>query len=187
MSRFVQETPREREERDTLRSLCDLSQHSEVVMQWIPSHCGLSGNDEADRLARSGSKEEQPMHKISYGEAKTLIQRQFHQKWTEAHPSPSDDGIKNLQRQQQTILFRLRTGHCRLRYHMYRLGLCHSPDCPCETGPQTPEHILQSCPLYQAERSCLWPQGATLQEKLWGTKDQLVTTATFISSLKIEV
>ncbi|KAK7093477.1 hypothetical protein V1264_007222 [Littorina saxatilis] len=74
-----------------------------------------------------------------------------------------------------------------LRAHMHRLGLSHTPNCPCETGPQTPEHILQTCPLHQEARTDHWPQGATLQEQLWGTKDSLILTTSFIQATKLEV
>ena len=31
-----------------------------VVVQWIPAHCGIPGNEEADRQAKSGAEMEQP-------------------------------------------------------------------------------------------------------------------------------
>ena len=92
-----------------------------------------------------------------------------------------------LPRKQQVVIFRLRTGHCRLRSHLYRLGLSHTPNCPCETGPHTPEHVLQDCPLHQDLRTQLWPDGATLAGKLWGTKMDLLQTTHFISSAGLEI
>nr|KAG5701253.1 hypothetical protein BaRGS_020615 [Batillaria attramentaria] len=47
-----------------------------VAVQWIPAHCGLTGNEEADRLAKSGSRKEQPQQAVSYTEAKTLAMSQ---------------------------------------------------------------------------------------------------------------
>ena len=143
------QSPSEQLERDTLHLMRDLSQRTKVTVQWIPAHCGLAGNEEADRLAKSGSRLEQENQPISYKEAKTLVKRHFRTLWEETHSHPSDDQMPHLQRQQQTTIFRLRTGHCRLRAHLYRLGISHTPDCLCETGPQTPEHILQSSPLYR--------------------------------------
>ena len=29
-------------------------------MQWIPSHCGIPGNEKADQLAKEGAAEDQP-------------------------------------------------------------------------------------------------------------------------------
>ena len=42
-------------------------------MQWIPAHCDIKGNEEADRLSKEGSKATQEDHPISYSEAKTLL------------------------------------------------------------------------------------------------------------------
>ncbi|KAK7097663.1 hypothetical protein V1264_004608 [Littorina saxatilis] len=181
------QSPKEQLERDTQRLLCTHSQSTNVAVQWIPAHCGLSGNEEADRLAKTGSHLEQTRPTVSYSEAKTLVKRHYQTTWNAQHSLPSDDQMPNLQRHQQTILFRLRTGHCRLRAHMHRLGLSHTPNCLCETGPQTPEHILQTCPLHQEARTDRWPQGATLQEQLWGTKDSLILTTSFIQATKLEV
>ncbi|XP_014291907.1 uncharacterized protein [Halyomorpha halys] len=32
-----------------------------LVMQWIPAHCGIPANEEADRLARLGASQPQPL------------------------------------------------------------------------------------------------------------------------------
>ena len=53
----------------------------------IPAHSGSAGNEEADRLARSGSEQEQPNGEICYGQAYALIKQQYSQKWIQ----PSDD------------------------------------------------------------------------------------------------
>ena len=36
-----------------------LKNKTSVTLQWIPSHCGVGGNEEADRLSKMGSKLEQ--------------------------------------------------------------------------------------------------------------------------------
>ena len=95
--------------------------------------------------------------------------------------------MAHLQRAQQTTIFRLRTGHCRLLNHMYRLGLSHTPECPCQTGLQTPEHILQSCPMFHEARMQQWPSGATLSEKLWGNKNDLTKTTDFLTKTNLTI
>ena len=53
-------------------------------------------------------------------------------------------------RQEQVTVFRLRTGHNPLNYHLYsKLRTGHTEQCPCGTGSQTTEHLLQSCPIYE--------------------------------------
>ena len=66
-------------------------------------------------------------------------------------------GIRQLDRAAQVTIFRLRTGHCQLLSHLHRLKIPHSDECPCGTGPQTPNHILQSCPTFDDLRRQTWP------------------------------
>ena len=59
--------------------------------------------------------------------------------------------------------------------------------CPCETAPENAEHVLQTCPLYHSNRSALWPQETTFNDKLYGGLEQLTTTAQFITSIGLVV
>ena len=159
-----------------------------VALQWIPSHCDLKGNEKADMLSKAGSRLEQTRHPISYMEAKTLIRAKYHQKWKDEHePANEHDCLQDLNRWQQTTIFRLRTGHCLLLSHLYRLKLAQTNECPCGTGIQDPTHILQNCPLLTPERTSLWPNGAEMQEKLWGGLNDLKKTALFIRNTNIPI
>ncbi|XP_041350882.1 uncharacterized protein LOC121369872 [Gigantopelta aegis] len=124
------------------QGLADLSLYMQVVVQWVPTHCGIAGNEYADKLTKAGNTMEQPNHTISLRETKTIIKRKF--RFTNTR---TKDPIHHLERYQETTMFRLRTGHCHLGAHMYRLKLADTDECPCQTGPQSPEHILQFCPL----------------------------------------
>jgi hypothetical protein len=51
-------------------------------IQWIPSHCNIQGNDEADRLAKEGAKLPETRVNITYNEAKnTWIKASYKMKW----------------------------------------------------------------------------------------------------------
>ena len=50
-----------------------LAQTTFVVLQWIPAHIGIWGNEMADELAKEGREKEQPPSHLSYREVKTLI------------------------------------------------------------------------------------------------------------------
>ena len=41
---------------------------------------------------------------------------------------------------------------------MYRLGMAHTENYPCQTGPQFPEHVLHFCPLFREVRQHHSPQ-----------------------------
>ena len=58
-----------------------LKNKTSVTLQWIPSHCGVGGNEEADRLSKMGSKLEQSAHPMSYSKAKTILRNNFRKEW----------------------------------------------------------------------------------------------------------
>ena len=145
-----------------------------VILQWIPSHCGIFGNEEADRQAKSGSEKEQNNNKATYKEMQTLI-KALHR------PTQFRDGYHGLSRSEQVCIFRLRTGHNRLNKHMHsRFKLVESPKCSCGAAEQTAEHILQECPNFEDLRREIWPTPTSFEDKLFGPTDTLKITANFI-------
>ena len=44
-----------------------------AVLQWIPAHCGTTGNEQADILAKEGARGEQHDNNVSFSEKKALI------------------------------------------------------------------------------------------------------------------
>ncbi|KAK7100610.1 hypothetical protein V1264_023530 [Littorina saxatilis] len=147
-----------------------------VVLQWIPAHCGIPGNERADELAKEGAVEDQPENTVSFSEQKTIIKALM-------RPRTNRDDYHTMSREQQVNLIRLRTGHNRLNAHMNRkFKLAPSPTCACGQEDQTAEHILQRCPLLDEERKEVWPSPTPLHTKLYGSRQELEKTTTFITS-----
>ena len=123
------------------------------------SHCGISGNAQADILAKESAREEQNSNNVSFSEKKTLIR---------ALTMPgSQRGYHPLSREQQGVLVRLRTRHNRLNSHRHRkLKLASSPTCLCGQEDQTIKHVLQRCPLHKITREDVWPVSTPLTTKL---------------------
>jgi len=59
--------------RNVIQSLNSLTSRTTAVLQWIPAHTDIHGNEVAYQLAKEGSKKQQPKYKLRYQEAKTLI------------------------------------------------------------------------------------------------------------------
>ena len=69
----------------------------------------------------------------------------YMKKWRQRHPNYNQsDSLHELNRPEQVILFRLRTGHNRLNAHMYnKFKAGESEMCPCNADIMTAEHLLQ--------------------------------------------
>ena len=99
--------------RQLQENLSALSQGNNVVLQWIPAHVGITGNEKADSLAKAGSKLPQLHTHTSYNEAKTRLKRSFKTDWRTTFDGyiPEEDAIHQLDRKGLTTVFRLRTVH----------------------------------------------------------------------------
>jgi len=92
-------------------------------------------------------------------------------------------------RHEQTMILRLRIGHCRLRSHMKKIGIEESVLCPWGQEAQTTAHVLQLCPLHKEERETTWPTESSLGNKLHGTATVLHRTVRIMlqTSYKVHI
>ena len=149
----------------------------------------MRGNETADFLAKEGSTQEQTNRSTTYPEAKTIIKAKQQTKWKHQHPRHNRaDAYYLLTRREQVAIFRLRTGHNRLKHHLFtKFHIGESEQCPCKTGSQTTEHLLQSCPLYRAQRDRTWPEPTPVAQKLFGDLGDLRRTAAFIEETEMSI
>ena len=183
------QAPVNKDTNNLVKALCDLSQHTkECVLQWIPAHCGIRGNEEADNLAKQGALLPQTDHSINFEEANAIINAHMHRSWREQHHQHNpQDSIYLLDRKSQVTIFRLRTGHNKLKHHLFnKLNIGQNDQCECGS-PQTAEHVLQDCTLLNEIRNRYWPQPSPLQDKLQGNREQLQRTAQFVNDCGVSV
>ena len=88
------------------KALSVLANQHEVVLQWIPAHCGISGNEKADSLAKEGSLKEQTNNSTTYHEAKTIVKNKQSLKWKTQRPNHNKlDPYYNLKKEKTRSLF----------------------------------------------------------------------------------
>ena len=183
------QTGKDHDLRNLAHSINELCLDRTVHMQWIPSHCGINGNEVADRLAKEGSEQEQTDRSTNFREYKSIVKAKQNDKWLQNHPRHNrNDPYHKLTRREQVTIFRLRTGHNRLNHHMYnKLRIGTTEQCPCGSGKQTTEHILQKCHLYNAPRGLFWPNQTILEKKLYGSLEDLQKTVAFIDETGVSI
>ncbi|XP_066901535.1 uncharacterized protein [Halyomorpha halys] len=106
-----------------------------IALQWIPAHVGIDGNEQADKLAKLGCAENQPVLPLSYRTVKSLISSYCKDK-TSARHKVQAEGKKwesllekdkripgNLSRSERVACFWLETGHDLLQKHLHRIGI----------------------------------------------------------------
>ena len=103
--------------------LSKLLESRRVVLQWIPAHCGISGNEKADVLAKRGANMQKENLSITIKQKKTIIKNMFRVKKIQ------DDYLK-LDR----------------AYMNRKMKLVPSSMCICNIEHQTMEYILQRYP-----------------------------------------
>ena len=88
-----------------IRKMSLLKNIASVTLQWIPSHCSVGGNKEANRLSNIGSKLEQSAHPMSYSEAKAIVKYDFRTEWRQRLGiGTEEDSIHQLDRAAQVTI-----------------------------------------------------------------------------------
>ena len=174
-----------------------------VTLCWIPGHVGISGNEEADKLAKeatnlnSASTQELPPSDI-----KPIIKQKLRQIWKEEWENersvkskeifdsplhhPLNLGIK---RREANVITRLQIGHTRLTHtHLYNRQRPENEedddedreiqDLRCDHcgGHLTVKHILVLCPGLNIQRRRFFnPQNTSLKHLLSTTEGAKIT------------
>jgi hypothetical protein len=132
----------------------------------VPGHETIAGNETADQLARTGSEHPfigpEPACGISVGVAKKAARDWTNRKHKEYWESltglrqakgfiqgPSDRRTKDLLRfniEEVRCVVGLLTGHCHLKWHLFKLGLTDDRICErCLEEDESATHILCVC------------------------------------------
>lgn len=153
----------------------------EVKLMWTPSHIGVTGNENADFLAKAivdSNIDSFPKVAIPYTDLYTILKKSIKEEWKSHWTNILESGKglwyasinpeflstpwftrdkDSIDRKFYSTIFRLRFGHCRLNAHLARMKIISSSLCNlCNSElDQTADHIVFSCPAFRIERLLL--------------------------------
>ena len=129
----------------------------DITIQWIPSHVGVEGNEEADKVAKSAhTNPVEVTTELDHSEVKVLTRMALLKRWQLVYDTRKQNlhlgEIKpviekwpwtNTQsRQIEVAMSRLRLGHVGLNQHLHRFNMAESPLCSTCGVPETVSRIL---------------------------------------------
>ena len=142
-----------------LEKLSRLCERADIIFCWLPSHVGISGNEEADKAAKDALSLDILPFKVPFEDFKPLINNFVQNVWQKSWSDSSNQNNKlvnikpslgewlpglRTNRREEIILARLRIGHSYIT-HCYLLKGEEEPQCiPCN-APLTIKHILVDC------------------------------------------
>lgn len=156
--------------------LIDLNQEKNVVLHWVKAHCGILGNEIADRSANKGhSNSVSELYDLTIEEMVSILKRNFQEYWNDYWKFTSDlcgkgmflrairDDIKGSEpvaklssRRHEVVIHRLRMGHAGLKQYLYRFEMEENDECEHCQLPESIEHYIMSCPLHQDPRTIMF-------------------------------
>ena len=140
-------------ETDVIREMLQNYEGS-VVIQWIPGHSKIPGNDAADLAAKNASNQMEDGRPITLRSANMQIRDTFkdkieHERTQKIYSEYNVDREREIEsRQDQVLLAQLRTGkHRAFQEYAHMIDDEVPPICPhCKEENHTLEHWLLGCP-----------------------------------------
>ncbi|XP_037518358.1 uncharacterized protein LOC119395143 [Rhipicephalus sanguineus] len=124
----------------------------DVVLQWLPSHVGIVGNEAADELAKRAHSSATPVtdYATSFDSARINFRRELMREHPDARiaagHAPPLLPATGLSRRDRALLLTLRTGSAWPAERKHRLRGAAAPNCVDCGAVETVAHLLCECP-----------------------------------------
>ena len=150
---------------DILECICRIEAESKIIIiQWIPSHIGITGNEAVDKAAKEAIHEGVPSACVPvYSEILSEVKKLCRQDWQEYFDERSRyKGIwyntvisglplypwfyaSKMKREYIVSLFRLRTGHILCNKFKFLMGVSNTEQCALCNKIDDVYHLLMEC------------------------------------------
>ena len=142
----------------------------DIDFQWLPGHCGISGNDSADHAARASHQEANivpiPLSRTDAARqirqlARSLTLTEWnapsirHTRLHQLNPSLQLQPPSGLHRREASLLYRLWLGVAFTKAYTTLIGTTDSAACDVCGTEENIEHLLCHCPRFASERQVL--------------------------------
>jgi len=144
-------------------------QGKEVVFCWVPGHCGIDGNEQADQAAKEALEQEVTPITIPFTDKIPYVKSHLSNAWQMVWDRMTDNKLRQIKpkigppflvktcRRDQVVLNRIRIGHSRLTHSflMNQGRNAPEPECHfcCRKVPLTVEHVIIKCEYFSVIRS----------------------------------
>jgi len=142
-----------------------------ILFCWLPSHVGITGNEKADKAAKSALNRPILRIPVPFTDLKPIIDECIRNEWQQDWNSQTQSELQQIfpiippqstlpssfQRGDQIVYDRLRIGHTRLT-HSYLVDHADPPECASCHQQLSVKRILAGCISYNQARqqSCLY-------------------------------
>ena len=185
-------------------SLNELGKSNSVTIIWVPSHCGIPGNEKADRLANRGASMNftgpEPMFGVSSTTRKSIVKEWLRNehltRWTKYEgakhtklfcKAPSkevSEALLSLRRSDVKSVVESITNHCGLNKHLFDINCADSPTCLCGLGDETGFHVVSLCPRYRFFRKLIMGKSELIDSDLTLDSKFITNLANFLKKTR---
>ena len=191
-----------------------IAKGAKIVLNWVPGHTDIIGNEEADKLAKAATLIEPNHDHVTsfayYGYEVNMLkkhslsnciesyyernQNSHNNSYSKIYPSKILSKIAlplGTNREHASALYQLKIGHGYIKSYLYQLGHVQNNRCTCG-AIESPKHLLLECRVYNKERRVLFNKikqvlrisNITLLALLH-TKQGIESTLVFLKDTKI--
>ena len=142
-----------------------------IILEWIPSHVGISGNELADREAKKALRQNYPDIYIPlYKEdiknlCKNILKNMWQKNWNNNSKGRTlylvqdtvsfKISIPRMNRETERNLFKIRCGYISINKYLCTLGKSRDEKCDTCQVTDNVEHFMFNCTKYNAQRRTL--------------------------------